>query len=539
MRVTHTDAGVGLLLALATLALWWSAPMHGDFSYSDAPRHALDGVFVKDLIAAFPWRDPAGYAMQYYIQYPALTILFYPPLFYLISAPFYALFGVSEASGLAVVLLHYLGLALGMYALARRWMGVRLACAVALASLAVPELALWGREVMLEIPNLAFVVWGLVALRRHGDTGRPGSLYLGAFLMLCALYTKLNAVFILPVAAVMICVARGRAVWRDRHAWIVIALFAIGFAPLVLLTFKFGQMNVRQAVDQSLSAAARPGAQGWFWYAAQLPRQLSWPLAIVAALSPLALLRRRPAKCDPADLVLVLGWLVVGYLFLSAIDLKSSRYSTVILPPILLLVGLAVDRLAQGKIAATTGLVLALAMFFHTWLYLPVPAIAGYRQAAEWVARAAPRNGVVLFSGLRDGSFVFNMRTIASRPDIYTLRADKLLLDIAVERAFGVRQKAMSERQIGTMLDRYGVSYVVAQTDFWTDLPVMARLDAVLHSPQFAEVARIPVVANVPTEDREICIYRNTHSVTANGTALKLDLPIIDRAVEGTVGRSR
>ena len=36
--------------------------------------------------------------MQYYVQYPALTILFYPPLFYAVAAPFYAIFGVSHAT---------------------------------------------------------------------------------------------------------------------------------------------------------------------------------------------------------------------------------------------------------------------------------------------------------------------------------------------------------------------------------------------------------------------------------------------------------
>src|ERR1044071_4226880 len=133
------DAIVLLLLAAATLLLFLSAPMAGDFSYSDAPRHALNGVFIKDMVAAFPWRDPAGYAMQYYVQYPALTILFYPPLFYLISAPFYALFGVSEATALVVVLLHYFAFALGMYVLARRWLDQPLACAVALLAIATPE----------------------------------------------------------------------------------------------------------------------------------------------------------------------------------------------------------------------------------------------------------------------------------------------------------------------------------------------------------------------------------------------------------------
>eukprot|EP01034_Spumella_vulgaris_P042091 gene42091-52177_t len=83
----------------------------------DAPRHALNGVFVKDLIAAAPWSDPSRYAYDYYAQYPALTILFYPPLFYAISAPFYALFGVSEGTALLVVALHYVAFAWGAWAL--------------------------------------------------------------------------------------------------------------------------------------------------------------------------------------------------------------------------------------------------------------------------------------------------------------------------------------------------------------------------------------------------------------------------------------
>jgi len=90
-----------LIFALGAVVLWTSAPQNGEFWWSDSPRHALNGVFIQDLIAAFPWRDPAQFAAQYYVQYPALTILFYPPLFYVVSAPFFAVFGVSHATALS------------------------------------------------------------------------------------------------------------------------------------------------------------------------------------------------------------------------------------------------------------------------------------------------------------------------------------------------------------------------------------------------------------------------------------------------------
>ncbi|HLI21848.1 MAG TPA: hypothetical protein VKV32_12060, partial [Stellaceae bacterium] len=85
------------------------------------------------------------------------------------------------------------------------------------------------------------------------------------------------------------------------------------------------------------------------------------------------------------------------------------------------------------------------------------------------------------------------------------------------------------------MIDRYGISYIVAQDDFWTDLTEMRRLQDVLRSDHFVAVAEIPVVANVPTEDKLLHIYRNPHAAPP-GAALSIDLPIIGRSIEGTVG---
>src|SRR5262249_18322330 len=130
----NTDSVAFAVYLFGALLLWLSAPHHGEFWWSDSPRHALNGVFVKDFVAAFPWQDPVGFASQYYLQYPALTILFYPPLFYVLLGPFFAILGVSPAVALAVVLLPYAALAFGLYLLARRWLspGVALACGLSI-----------------------------------------------------------------------------------------------------------------------------------------------------------------------------------------------------------------------------------------------------------------------------------------------------------------------------------------------------------------------------------------------------------------------
>src|SRR5690606_6995412 len=108
-----------------------------------------NGVFVKDFVAAMPWDDPAGYAYRYYAQYPALTILFYPPLFYVISAPFYALLGFSHGTALLVVGLHYAAFAWACYRICRRWFDATAAVLLAALIAVLPEIAFWGRQIML------------------------------------------------------------------------------------------------------------------------------------------------------------------------------------------------------------------------------------------------------------------------------------------------------------------------------------------------------------------------------------------------------
>ena len=524
-------AVAAILFAAGTVLLFLSAPHNGEFWWSDAPRHALNGVFIKDLVEAMP-AHPAAWAMQYYVHYPALTILFYPPLFYAISAPFYAVFGVSEATALGVVLLHYFALACGLYLLARRWVGPLAAIAVGLAALAAPGMAFWGRQVMLEVPSTAFAIWAALFMCDYVATKRPRSLWLACFLLLCATWTKITAAFLFPLFALVVIAAHGIGVLRERRTWIVATLTVVGLLPLIWLTLKFGAANVQSVVGIRDATVSRGSILGWIWYARQMPSLVGWPLLALGVMAvPLALSRR----VSLADRLLVFGWFLLGYLFLSAIDLKEARHALIILPPVLLAAGIAIEALLPMRMAGAALLAVAVGTGVYTWREAPTPSVAGYREAAEWIAREAPKDAVVVFSGKRDGSFIFNTRTLA-RHDISILRADKLLLDIAVRRTLGVQEKDLSEQDIVDLLDRNGVSYVVAQEDFWTDLPVMARLQSALRSQHFTEAARIPVIANVPVVDKTLVIYRNNDPISSGPHLVDLNLPIIGETVKGAVG---
>lgn len=532
---THVAAALVLLLAVALLFL--QAPAGGAFYWSDAPRHALNGVFVKDLLVAAPFKDPAGYAYAYYARYPALTVLFYPPLFYFLSAPLYLLLGVSHQTALLSVFLHYVAFGLGCYRLGLFWLRPAMALLFALILVTAPEIAFWGRQVMLEIPAFAFLVWSAVALMAYRRTARPPMLYLAVFLLVLAIYTKISTAFLAPVFALVLLRDQGRDALKNRHIYIVTLMAIVGLLPLLALTLKFGQANVQSVSGIADAVVSRTSLAGWVWYARQIPSQIGWTATVAALVgaAALALPRyRRTVGASPADLLFWGLWFAIGYLFFSSIDLKEARHSVFILVPVIFVAMLALDRLrpATGLLAAG---VLVAATATHTLLLRPVYYVQGYAQAVDFVARKAPRDSVVLFSGYRDGAFIFNMRTREDRRDLSVLRADKMLLRVAVRRELGVEQTSMTEQEIAERINQYGVRYVVMQPGFWDDLEAMRRFEAVLQSPQFVEVQRIATPANYPAHEKELVIYENLAPIAAGPIHLQIDLPIINRTINSTL----
>ncbi|HWV18078.1 MAG TPA: glycosyltransferase family 39 protein [Rhodocyclaceae bacterium] len=537
IKPLHAADLIALTLLLALVALLFvQAPGGGAFAWSDAPRHALNGVFVKDFVAAMPWDDPAGYAYRYYAQYPALTILFYPPLFYVISAPFYALFGFSHGVALLVVGLHYAAFASACYRISRRWFDAPAAVLLAALIVVLPEIAFWGRQIMLEIPALAFLAWSAACFLDYLDERRPLHLYLAVALLVLAMYSKISVGFMALAYAASLMQAQGGAAWRNRHHYLAALAAAFALLPLLLLTVKFGQANVQSVTGVADASVSRATLDGWLWYARQLPLQMGWP-ALPVVLAGLALLSRAPAGARRAEQLFLALWFACGYLFFSAIDLKESRHTVFILPPLVFLGALGLRTVLSGKRLSALLLVLLLATLAWTALKRPVHYVDGYREAADKVADMAPPNSAVLFSGYRDGAFVFNMRVREDRRDLMTVRADKLLLKVAVRRELGVEQKSYTEAEIARMLDEAGVHYVVAQQDFWTDLEVMASLQRVLNSEHFSEVGRVQTRANYPVSDKLLLIYRNNGRVSGTAKGMDIELPIIQRTIPA--GRSQ
>ncbi len=503
-KKTQTSAAeVLLVLAVfvaAALALFATAPTALDFWWSDAPRHALDGAFIRDLVAAMPIHDPGGWAQAYYAKYPALTILFYPPAFYVMEAVFYALFGVSHAVAQLSVLPYIILLGVSATAIARRSLPLGTAIGIGVLAVGSPISALWGRQVMLDVPAYALLMASVWCLLRHARSHQTMDLLLASLAFIAAVYTKQTAIFILPTLLVGFLRGRGLAALGERRVLLTGALAVIAAIPLIYLTVKFGAVNVQ-------SVAGRPGdlprfsAGAWLFYAEQMPSQLGWPPLVLGAGGLLAVMFR-PRLAGPLwGRTLLLVWFIGGYVFFSLIAVREPRHDMMALFPLLLGVGFAFHLLLPSVPAQIGVGVVALMTLVNSLLLQPVPVVTGYAEVANIVAREAPPGAVVLFSGYRDGNFIYAMRTHTERPDISILRSDKLLLTVSIERERGVAQADLDEDAIAKLLRDQHVAYVVEQVGFWSDLREMARLEDVLNSPEYKVVGEIPITGALSTND--------------------------------------
>jgi len=315
-----------------------------------------------------------------------------------------------------------------------------------------------------------------------------------------------------------------------------VALAIVGLVPLAVLTLKFGQANMQSVSGISDSEVSRTTLSGWLWYAKQMPAQLGWP-ALLAALLGLGSLALGQGRIrDHLPLIL---WLVVGYLFFSAIDLKEARHSVFLLLPLAIFAASGLTFVLRKQPILASGLLIAVGVATLGWtmFFRPVQYVAGYRELSDYIAQVAPKNAVVVFSGYRDGSFIYAMRTHEERRDISIVRSDKLLLRIAVRRSLGVEQKLMSQDEIQSLLNGLGAQYVAAQPEFWTDLEAMRRFENVLHSSHFQKLRTFTMPANYPAQEKQIIVYKNLDPVSDKPRQLNIELPMIGKNISGTVGQ--
>lgn len=517
-----------LLAAVAVLCLLTAAEGSG-FWYSDGPRHALNGAFIHDLVRDRPFADPGGYATDYYLRYPALTVLFYPPLLHAFLAAAFGLLGTTAfAAHLTIAVFHF-ALLWMLWRLARRWLPAPYALGAALVAGVGPEVTLWARQVMLEVPSYFWIVVAVYAYLQWAEGSGRRWLVWTAVACVAAVYTKYTAGFIV-VALLAEAVRWRRPALGDRAVLAVAAGVVVALLPALALLLTFGRANLESASGSQTTDLPRLSVQAWTFYLRALPQQLGWPALLLVPFGLVAV--RTSTAFSRADKHLLAAWAVVAYVVFSAIALRDPRHTVMAMPPLAIVAMAALWRSERWAGAAARFVALAIGVGTAAWSIFSTPAatVEGHAAMARAFVERAAASDRVLFSGYYDGNFIFAMRELGARQR--TVRADKLLVRMFLTRERGISDRGLDEAALKSLIERNALRYVVAERGFWSDLPSFAALDRLLRDRTlFEEVASVPITSTMNVTG-ELVLLRFTGPLPSPPPPLAIEMVGLGRSFE-------
>ncbi|HEX9171785.1 MAG TPA: glycosyltransferase family 39 protein [Telluria sp.] len=498
-------------VAALTFFYFLTAPTDGNFWWYDASRHAMNGVFLHDLLVEGGLLHPIRFATEYYQQYPAVNIGFYPPFFYMSSVPVLLLFGATHAVSQSVVALYAFGLGALTWLISRRAMDGFSASITAVAVLALAPVALWSRQVQLDVPALTVYFYTAYALIRHLESGHQGWLFAAMVALGVGMLTRVQGIFMVPVLLFFLFGPRypQRPPFSRRALATVLA--GVIALPAVAMVAYFQKVNQAQAT-------AMPGMPelwslaNWAWYLKRLPEELGWPAVALMFAGLLATAWLGWKRRLPVALKVMTGCGICAWILFTLVSNKDPRFN---MPGMLFLFVVAANSLylLAPRVARVLLPVLACWLLFQLSISNPVPEVNGFTEAVAASQAITPKNANVLISAHRDGSFIYGMRTQGARRDIGVRRADKLFVEMRIMRSMGIRDRQLGQRAILDLLDREKVATVVTQPGYLDDLPSMQNFQALLDEGKYyAKIKTLPMGGNVDRDERTLVIYERTEA---------------------------
>lgn len=488
-------------LVLLTVVLYGRGLSQSRGEFGDSFHHLINGIFVYDALQE-PLRalsDPWAFGHRYYLSYPAISIGYYMPAFPMMEAGLMSVFGVSPVVGQITVLLHAVLLTVCAFAWFRLRLDVGWAAGATVALISTPLLVQWGRDIMLEIPMLAYATASVLFLERllRSERFRWSDALLWALTASLAFWVKQHALMLVGVYGLTVVASRRWRAFISPAFLTASVLIAIAAGGVIFATTSMGGDAVGHTVGFNRAHAIdRLNLDQWTYYLRQLPNIAGWPTVLLAALG-LFLALREPQK----SLTPVLAWIVCFYVMHSYFKAQSVRYACLWLPPFFLLAAGGVQflgRLLAAGDARRAGIVGAglLVVYAGTELVrgarVPAPYVSpAYQRAADDLCEMLSPYTCLTFFPDRPGRAAVCFRLAVERRrsperDIYAhgriLRAGQVLRNW--------RERWTGACALAADLAEWNVKYILTESPQrldtrGQDAQVSAALEAVLALGEF------------------------------------------------------
>jgi hypothetical protein len=494
-------------------AHWFTSISSEPFFNNDETRHVMTGVFFRDFFREMPLTHVREYVTRYYLQYPALGLLVWPPLFYLIEGGFMLIFGASFlASKILIVAFACLAL-LFAFKLVERTHGIFTAALAVCFMGFSPLFFLFSSQVMLEVPTLAFSLAGIYFFHLYLDDRKSRDIYCASVACALALLTRFDALFIFPTFAGMLISRRRINVLIRKEALVALFVCFIIASPAYIATaMEFGQAHLLAIKSGTGDGASHFMAlANFFYYPKIVPLQLGWFLSLLSLCGFCVALLPKARDASKTYLVLLLS----TYATFTPMAELEPRHAIYWIPALSLLAAEAVRYFVKGYAPVfkygITGLCICASAFGS--LTAQFGYVHGYRDAAEYVLKHTRNSRYCLFDNFLNGDFIFQMRTLDPERRLSILRGDKLFYAVLSDPHAAYREFAHGNQDILDRIYKYDPEYIVVENpQIVFDMPTASMLRSLLRdsTERFELEKTIPIQSNLKTyEGAALCIYRN------------------------------
>lgn len=486
-----------VILAIAHIATYSPGE---PFKNGDETRHVMTGVFVRDALADFPSSaaHPSAYAQSYYVQYPALGIIVWPPFFYLVEGLAMWLFGTHYFIARIVIYLFALMAGIYCYLFVARTHGRVVAGLTLLLTGFAPLIFDLSSYVLLEVPTLALVMATIFHFERYLEGQRSRDALLACILAALAALTRFDGVMLLPYVLIRLGFARQFQLLLRRPVILGVLVALSLTVPYYLFTWRVYGSGLQKAAMSGTGpqSTALFDAQNFVLYPSFIPEQAGWPATIAAAVGLVFALGRDRRRCGP-----LFALLAATYLTFVPMAEPESRHAIYWVPALAALAALGIRwvKTHLGLYGAVPMLLLVVGGTGWEGVRHAGAYVRGNKAAAEFVVAHARGDRPVMIEGVLNGGFIYYVRLADDHRRLGVIRGDKLLYAVLSDPHGRYDEFAKTDQEVLDLLHQYDPEFIVVeQPQLLFDLPAATRLRQVLqqHPDRFPLERTIPYESN-------------------------------------------
>jgi len=468
------------------------------FFFYDEMQHAMTGVFFRDLLIDHPWSNPVQYAYEYYAKYPALGLLYWPPLFHMVEGLFFLVFGISVLASRLTILAYALVGVFFWYKIAEREGPQPRALASALIFPLLPFVLQYERVTMLEIPCVAMCMVSLYFWQSFMREERARDLWWFAAFLVASLFTSQKAIFVAFFAVLHFLVERRWKLLKRWDVWAAAFLSVAIVVPWYLFSLNKLTLSYDRVSGQAFLHVTT--SHHLFYYLEQILPQMGMLLGVLGMAGFVwTMLRERKEHH------FFLIWIVAGFLCFTPIHEKSIRHTMVWIPVLVYFALVMVENLQPRRSWVVPVFCVLAAYSVVKALNTNTQKASGIEPIAQYVL-AQPDSDVIYYQGKLCIDFIFFVRK--NDPDKRRLIArEKQVVASKVAAGKGIRQILVTPGEVIRMFQEWGIRYAVVENRDVID--GLGPVHVALQSDRFEVIRRYDMQSNVEAhKDLRITLYR-------------------------------